>query len=298
MPTIFGFSARKVLARVGQGLLAVCLSTTAVSAGAREGDIKSDMVTAADVTKAKNVMLDDPKKAVGQLQELKKALETHGLADDVTTIQNVYWLYAQAAADVDCVAAYRAIYQSAALGFVAHFPHRAEVYQKREAKLLKCLPKGTQPRVDAEAWRELYLSSLQDKILLHNVKEARQDIDAQAQAASRVLAAAVEQAAARERTEREEQDRKRENWKSTGEAIFTLLMALGMMSVLFSLYKSMLGGSDHGQSATPAAPSKTTGATSSAKRASPPMSSKASTHRKTVATKGRRPGLVRVRPWD
>jgi len=270
-------------------------SAAAMNAGATEVDAQRHMVTAADVTSAKNVMLENPKKAVGLLQELKKSLETHGSADDITTVQNVYWLYAQAAADVDCVAAYRAIYQSAALGFVAYAPHRAEVYQKREAKLLQCLPDGAQNRIELEAWRELYISSLREKILLHNVKAARQEGNDAAQLAARALTAqaAAEPVAVAE-APAQETEGPREWFKSIGNLVFNVAMVLVTLSIPISIFKSLASGDSSGTPSAPepAAPAKgkmTTGAkraTSTAKRHS------------THTAKRRRVGLVRLRPWD
>jgi ABC-type cobalt transport system substrate-binding protein len=306
MPTIFVFSARNVLARAGRSLLALCLAVTAVSASANQGDIDPHMVNAADVSAAKNLMLQNPKEAFWALRDLKDRLVRYGVTDSITTVQNVHWLYAQASADIDCGTAYKALYQSAALGFVAQAPHRVEVYQKREQKLLQCLPDGIRESVEQAAWRELRTSKLRDLVTLQNVAAAQRGEAHAGAPVAQATVTAPEQPTEAASTASEASEeaspavvRIGDKIKPLFEALFTLAMAIGVMSVLFSIYKAAGGGIvESGQAATPATPQASTTTKTSAKRTTPGRSSTTSTQRPTGATKRRRVGLVRVRPWD
>lgn len=308
MPTLFVFSARKVLTRASQGLLALCLAATAVTAGANQRGLDPHLVNAEDVSAAKNLMLQNPKEAFGALRDLKDRLVRYGQTDGVTTVQNVHWLYAQAAADVDCVSAYKAIYQSAALGFVAQAPHRAEVFQKREGKLLQCLPEGARERIELEAWRELRTSPLRDITSLANVNAAHAGGPGVAPAVARAAEAEGTPAAtsgqpaeaASATSDKPELASNAEWLKSAGDTAFSVLMFLVVGSILFSIFKAGMMGVGEGTSstATPATPKSSSKSTTSATRAAPAQSSTATARRPTGATKRRRVGLVRIRPWD
>lgn len=289
-----------------RALVAFSVLSAIAGASAAEGNLDPHLVNAADVSAAKNLMLQNPKEAVGALRDLKDRLVRYGLADDSTTVQNVYWLYAQAAADVDCVAAYKAIYQSAALGFVAQAPRRAEIYQKRESKLLQCLPEGTRERVEQDAWREVRTSPLRDMVSLDNVKDAHSASQNAAQLVTQAFAEAQAQAnVITNPSERPAQSASPtmegvvDNIKSAFSALFSVVMALVTMSILLSIY-SAAGGkpSKSSQAAEHAAPQPSTAAKTGTHRAKSGRSATSAAQRPAGATKRRRAGLVRVRPWD
>jgi hypothetical protein len=283
-------------------LVALTMLSAAACAGAAQRELDPHLVNAADVSAAKNLMLQKPKKAVGALRDLKDRLVRYGLADDATTVQNVFWLHAQAAADSDCAAAYKSIYQSAALGFVAQAPHRVEVYQKREGHLIQCVPEGTRSDIEFDAWRELRESPLRDMASIENLRAAHADAPGASQAGTQ--AAAEAQVQANVITNSSEQPAEAQSpvaegvadkIKSAFSALFTLGMTFALMSILFSFYKAAGGGSDSGQAAPPTA---STSAKTGVQRSSPKRSSQTVAQRPNGATKRRRVGLVRVRPWD
>ena len=307
---IQGEGIPRTLAAVG--LLVAAGWSAAASGSAKAEFIPVPLVVEADVIAAKNVLLKNPKQASASLGRLKERLETYGVADRPTTVQNVYWLYSQAMTDIDCVAAYKSLYQSVALGFTTVTPTRVDVYQKRERALRKCIPADTQMALEQAGWAELRGSKLRDMADIGYVQlaqspheptskgiELTSDMVQQtanavehAEQAEKVVAQAQELAVKLELANTQDEPSK---WKLKDivEVVFRGLVVLVLLSIPFTMLGGLFstGESSTSSSAKPANPTRPS---SSGRQRNQGTHSAAD---KTKRAQRKRVGMVKMRPW-